>query len=30
MSTLNFALKNQTGSNTVYAYITGQAIDNNK
>ncbi|KAJ5675470.1 Glucan endo-1-3-beta-glucosidase [Penicillium macrosclerotiorum] len=29
MSTLNFALKNQTGSNTVYAYITGQAIDNN-
>lgn len=29
MSTLNFALVNQTGSNTVYAYITGQAIDNN-
>ncbi|OOQ89158.1 carbohydrate binding family 6 [Penicillium brasilianum] len=29
MATLNFALKNQTGSNTVYAYITGQAIDNN-
>ncbi|KAF3387675.1 Glucan endo-1,3-beta-glucosidase [Penicillium rolfsii] len=29
MSILNFALKNQTGSNTVYAYITGQAIDNN-
>jgi hypothetical protein len=28
MATLNFALKNNTGSNTVYAYITGQAIDN--
>lgn len=27
--TLNFALQNQTNSNTVYAYITGQAIDNN-
>ncbi|KAJ5579808.1 uncharacterized protein N7459_005793 [Penicillium hispanicum] len=29
MSTLNFALVNHTGSDTVYAYITGQAIDNN-
>ncbi|CAI7653230.1 unnamed protein product [Penicillium glandicola] len=29
MATLNFALKNNTGSNTVYAYITGQALDNN-
>ncbi|KAJ6015447.1 hypothetical protein N7540_010038 [Penicillium herquei] len=29
MSTLNFALVNNTGSDTVYAYITGQAIDNN-
>ena len=29
MSTLNFALVNTTGSDTVYAYITGQAIDNN-
>ncbi|KAJ5960192.1 uncharacterized protein N7479_007342 [Penicillium vulpinum] len=29
MATLNFALKNSTGSNTVYAYITGQALDNN-
>lgn len=29
MSTLDFALVNNTGSNTVYAYITGQAIDNN-
>ena len=28
MATLNFALKNNTGSNTVYAYITGRAIDN--
>ncbi|EXJ83340.1 hypothetical protein A1O1_06961 [Capronia coronata CBS 617.96] len=28
-STLNIALQNQTTSNTVYAYITGQAIDNN-
>jgi hypothetical protein len=29
MATLNFELKNNTGSNTVYAYITGQALDNN-
>ncbi|KAJ5949070.1 glucan endo-1-3-beta-glucosidase [Penicillium verhagenii] len=29
MSTLNFALVNNTGSSTVYAYITGLAIDNN-
>ncbi|KAJ5090803.1 hypothetical protein N7532_009487 [Penicillium argentinense] len=29
MATLNFALVNTTGSNNVYAYITGQAIDNN-
>ncbi|KAJ5280844.1 hypothetical protein N7478_006216 [Penicillium angulare] len=29
MSTLDFALVNNTGSDTVYAYITGQAIDNN-
>ncbi|CAI7635912.1 unnamed protein product [Penicillium manginii] len=29
MATLNFALVNNTGSNTVYAYITGTAIDNN-
>ncbi|EKV07653.1 Glucan endo-1,3-beta-glucosidase, putative [Penicillium digitatum] len=29
MATLNFALKNNTGSNTVYAYITGQALDHN-
>ncbi|KAJ5778098.1 hypothetical protein N7520_001344 [Penicillium odoratum] len=29
MSTLNFALVNNTGSDTVYAYITGLAIDNN-
>ncbi|CDM33712.1 CAZyme family GH64 [Penicillium roqueforti] len=29
MATLNFDLKNSTGSNTVYAYITGQALDNN-
>jgi hypothetical protein len=28
-STLNIALVNQTTSNTVYAYITGQAINNN-
>ncbi|KAJ5436249.1 hypothetical protein N7445_007134 [Penicillium cf. griseofulvum] len=28
MATLNFALKNNTGSSTVYAYITGQALDN--
>ena len=28
-STLNIALQNQTGSSTVYAYITGQALDNN-
>ena len=28
-STLNIALQNQTTSSTVYAYITGQAIDNN-
>ena len=28
-STLSIALQNQTTSNTVYAYITGQAIDNN-
>ena len=27
-STVNIALQNQTTSNTVYAYITGQAIDN--
>lgn len=27
-STLNIALQNQTTSSTVYAYITGQAIDN--
>lgn len=27
-STLNIALQNQTGSSTVYAYITGQALDN--
>lgn len=29
MSTLNFALVNNTGSDTAYAYITGLAIDNN-
>lgn len=29
MATLNFALVNTTGSNSVYAYITGQALDNN-
>ena len=29
MSTLNIALANQTTSSTVYAYITGQAINNN-
>jgi hypothetical protein len=28
-TTLNIALQNQTTSNTVYAYITGQAINNN-
>ena len=28
-STVNIALQNQTTSSTVYAYITGQAIDNN-
>lgn len=28
-STLNVALQNQTTSNTVYAFITGQAIQNN-
>lgn len=28
MATVNIALQNQTTSNTVYAYITGQAIDN--
>jgi hypothetical protein len=27
-TTLNVALKNQSDSNTVYAYITGQALDN--
>jgi len=27
--TLNIGLNNSTGSNTVYAYITGQAINNN-
>lgn len=27
--TLNVVLQNQTTSNTVYAYITGQAINNN-
>lgn len=29
MTTLNFNLVNQSGSSTAYAYITGQAIDNN-
>lgn len=29
MATVNIALQNQTSSSTVYAYITGQAIDNN-
>lgn len=29
MSTVNIALQNQTSSTTVYAYITGQALDNN-
>lgn len=29
MATLNFALVNTTGSSSVYAYITGQALDNN-
>jgi len=28
-STVNIALQNQTTSSTVYAYITGQALDNN-
>jgi hypothetical protein len=28
-TSLNFVLQNQTTSNTVYAYITGQAINNN-
>jgi uncharacterized membrane protein len=27
MATLNFAIKNNTGSNTVYAYVTGSALD---
>ena len=29
MATVNIALQNQTSSNTVYAYITGRAVDNN-
>lgn len=29
MATLNFALVNTTGSSSVYAYITGQALDSN-
>lgn len=29
MATVNIALQNQTSSTTVYAYITGQALDNN-
>lgn len=29
METLNFNLVNQSGSDNAYAYITGQAIDNN-
>jgi hypothetical protein len=29
MAILNFALKNNTSSNQVYAYITGRALDNN-
>lgn len=29
MATVNIALQNQTSSSTVYAYITGLAIDNN-
>lgn len=29
MATLNFELKNQTGSNNAFAYITGLALDNN-
>lgn len=29
MATVNIALQNQTSSSTVYAYITGQALDNN-
>lgn len=29
MASVNIALQNQTTSGTVYAYITGQAIDNN-
>ena len=29
MATVNIALQNQTSSSTVYAYVTGQALDNN-
>ncbi|KAL9136546.1 MAG: hypothetical protein Q9175_002245 [Cornicularia normoerica] len=29
MATVNIALQNQTSSSTVYAYITGRALDNN-
>ncbi|KAJ5130295.1 uncharacterized protein N7515_006334 [Penicillium bovifimosum] len=29
MATLNFALRNNTSSSQVYAYITGRALDNN-
>ncbi|KAL9076827.1 MAG: hypothetical protein Q9161_000812 [Pseudevernia consocians] len=29
MATVNIALQNQTSSSTAYAYITGQALDNN-
>ena len=29
MATVNIALQNQTASSNVYAYITGQALDNN-
>ena len=29
MTTVNIALQNQTSSNNVFAYITGQALDNN-
>ncbi len=29
MATVNIALQNQTSSGTVFAYITGQALDNN-
>src|SRR4051812_13762924 len=28
-ATLNFSLENRTNSNTVFAYITGRALDNN-